>query len=333
MKDVAAYAGVSQPTVSNVLNGVPNVSEASRMQVWKAVKELGYLPNQAARILKANCSKTIGVVVPDISSGYYTEIVEHIEAALRQSGYLIYLCNTSYESQLENEYLSQLLKYRVDGVLICYGVIQDVIYHRLQEASVPFVVLDGQIQDQFPEILTVDNNNYLGSELAIEHLHQMGCRNICYASEPLYNEVLKNRYAGYKKAMEKRNLPVEKDMVFIAHKQYRRVEMGFDIGTNILLNPSIDAVYASSDYIAVGILKRLEKGGKKVPRDLLVVGYDDVLISELVSPTLSTVFQPKKDIAEQAVRMLLQSIAQKEVEEPHIMLSPHLVVRESSVKF
>jgi LacI family transcriptional regulator len=333
MKDVAKLAGVTQPTVSNVVNGSESVSSKVRARVLEAIDQLGYVPNALARGLKQQRTNTIGLIIPDIDSGFYSEITKGVERSLRTSGFITFLCNTFYNPDLEKQYLNALIQQNVAGIIIAYPLVDKKIYANFNKHNIPLVVLDDKVEDNDFIIPSVEMNNSKGSLLAVEHLHRTGAKKICFASEPLFSRALTLRYEGFRLAMKKFNLEVSEDLIFIENNQYDKIKMGYNMGAQILLSGKVDAVYASSDNLAFGIMKRFQECGLKIPEDIIIIGYDDVPLSELITPTLTTIAQPKDQMAKKGAEIMIKMIKQEEFDITEVVFEPSLIVRQSSLRF
>ena len=332
MKDVAKLAGVTQATVSYVVNKTASVSPEVVSRVQNAIKELGYVTNELAKGLKKSKSNVIGVMIPDIDAGYYSEIVKGAEKNLRKNGYMTFLCNTFYERELENKYLSTLIQYNVAGIIIGYGFVDVNAYTTILNLNIPVVAIDDRPEVEGKTIFSFENNNICGGRLAVEHLYNIGAKRICFASEPLFNKALSMRFEGYKAAMQQYGYTVNEELIFIEEKQSNKIEMGYSLGAKILLNRNIDAVFASSDDLAIGIIKRLKEHDVEIPNDIAIIGYDDVALSRLINPSLTTISQPKYKMAEEAADLLVKLMKGEDVDKKEYLLEPSLVIRESTMK-
>ena len=332
MKDVAKLAGVSQPTVSYVINGTAPVSEEVTKRVLKAIEELHYVPNMVAKSLKQKRTDIVAFLIPDIDSSYYSELAKGVEETLRESGYITFLCNTLYNIELEALYIKNLIQHKVEGIVIGYGLMKEELYQEIYKYNIPFVVLDDHTNIGREEIPSVETDNIKGSSLAVEHLHHVGAKNICFASEPLFNRTLKLRFEGFKLAMERLGHSISDDRVFIETMEYNKFDMGYSIGAKIFINKEIDAVFASSDNLAIGILKRFEELNVSVPEEVIIIGYDDIPLARLVTPTLTSVAQPKQPMGQKGVELLVKMIKGEKIIDKRIMLDPSLIIRKSTMK-
>jgi len=319
MRDIARIAGVSQATVSYVINNSNDISEEVRKNVLDAAERLGYIPNFVARNLKIRKTNIIGIIVPDVMNNYYNEMIKYAEKIAREMGYFIFICYTMHNKNIEDWYVISLIQQKVAGVIICYGLTNRDCYKKLQKYNIQFVVIDdelNEIEGTAPSILV---DNIKGSFLAVKHFVSSGIKDIAYCSEPLYSYALRDRYKGFILAMDEYGLNINRDMVYIADKKnaYEKIKLG-------------RGIFASNDQIAFGIIKRLNKMGIRIPRDIAVVGYDNISFSSVMSPSLTTINQPIKSMSIKGVGILLEMIDNQEVIKERMILEPNIIVRESA---
>jgi len=332
MKDVAASAGVSQPTVSHVLNGTASISEEVTERVLKAIEDLRYVPNMVAKNLKQKKTDTIAFIIPDIDSGYYAQLAKGVEERAREHGFITFLCNTFYNPELESRYIMNLIQHKAEGIVIGYGMVKEEVYREIYKYNIPFIIVDDSATVERYCVPSVEIDNIKGSYLAVQHLHDAGAKKLCFASEPLYNKTLRNRFEGFKRAMDEFGYEVSQDQLFIESVEYNKMEMGYSIGAKILLNGSIDAVFASSDNLAVGIMKRFEEHNVRVPDDIIVIGYDDIPLAKLVTPALTSIAQPKYPMGQMGVDLLMSIIKGQDIKNKRIVMEPSLIVRKSTIR-
>lgn len=331
MKDVAMKAGVSQPTVSHVINGTTFVSPGKKEAVLNAIKELGYVPNVMAQNLKSRSSKVIGLIVPDVGIGYYSEIVRIIEMELSKEGYVLILCNTFYDSELEDKHIATLIQYNPAGIIFGYELVNDNIYKSVKANEIPSVILDGHSPKSGLDIPSIEMNNILGAKLAVDHLYSNGARKIAFVSEPLISKALIDRYEGYKMALDEKGIEYDSTVCFIEKNEYDKLEMGYSLSANLLTNSHIDAVFVSSDQVTYGVIDRLREYDIKIPEDMLVLGYDDNPISKIFN--LTTIAQPKAHMSELGAKTLLRLIRNEALsdDEKRFDLEPSIIIRKSTV--
>ncbi|HHU64009.1 MAG TPA: LacI family transcriptional regulator [Clostridiales bacterium] len=330
MWDVARLAGVTQATVSHVINGTASISQEVKKRVSEAIDELGYVPNAAARSLKQNKTYTIGLIVPDVHSGFYSQMAKAVEESAREHGYITFLCNTSYHPQLEDYYINNLIQQQVAGIILGYGLVDQKVCNKVLNARIPLLMLDSSLKIGDWQVPSVEVDNLKGSWLAVEYLYNMGIKEIGYISEPLYNNTLKLRYEGYVKAMENLGCTINKDFIDIHAKEYDKIKMGYESVDKILAQGKPRAIFVSADQLAFGAIKRLTELKIKIPEDIAIVGYDDIPLSTVVTPRLTTIFQPIDQMGKMGFEMLKKLIDGTKIPNKKVVLDPKLVVRESA---
>ncbi|QAS59811.1 LacI family DNA-binding transcriptional regulator [Clostridium septicum] len=294
IKDVAREAGVSIATVSRVLNDIDVVNEDTKKKVLDAIKKLGYRPNIVARSLKTQRTKTIGILVPDISSGFYPEIVRGAEDVANIYDYNVILCNSDFDSEKEKEYLRVLKEKMVDGVIYMSSSLHDEILDIINELDLKTVLVETKDKDGTLPSVTIDN---------IKATYE--------STNYLFNKGLK----------------IDEELVFT---ETLKVTTGYDaIESFESLNKEYDAVVCASDEIAMGVINGLRDHGKKVPEDVSVIGFNDNAVASVFYPKITTINQPSYDMGSVAMRMLIKLLAKKEVEEAQYVLDYNLVERES----
>lgn len=326
MKDIAQLAGVTQPTVSHVINGTASISKEVTERVNRVIRELNYRPNALAKGLKTNKTNIVGLIVPDVGNGYYALVARAIESELVKMGYAVFLACTGYDEILEKNYLDNLLQYNVEGIVIAYQLTNRSSIDKLIRMNKPFVTLDDELWNN--PASSVHINHFEGGYAATEYLLKIGRKRVAYVSEPLAIEAIKERLAGYKKAHEDMGFPVDRSLVVTARNVYDKFKMGYELGRKIVAkNP--DGIFAASDVLAFGVLRALSEAGKRVPEDIALVGYDDVPMAKVATPALSTVAQPVNIMAEIGIEKLV-AMMQGETVLSDNMLKPKLVVRETT---
>lgn len=331
MNDVANLSGVSQPVVSYVLNNTAPVSAEVREKVLEAIKSLGYVPNALAKSLKQKKTNTIGLLIPAIDSGYYVEVIKHAEKHLRNKGYITFLFNSDYDPILEQLYIQTMVQQDVAGIIIGYGLVDSGIYDHILNYDIPLVVLDDKVEGKDENIACVEIDNITGGRLAIQHLKNIGAKRICFASEPLFNRALKMRYEGFVKGINQYEYDSEEVRVYIENTHYNTIDMGYNIGSKIILD-NVDAVFCTTDNLAFGIIKRLQDYGYQIPEDIFIMGYDDVPFCKYITPTLSTISQPIAEMVKNGTEILDCLIKGEAVSKDYSLLEPSLIIRESTMR-
>lgn len=349
IKDVAKEAGVSISTVSNVLNGTKYVSEELAKKVQRAVKELNYEVDPIARNMKNHHSQTIGVISVDICGLFYPYVMKGIYERVNQEGYHILIVDLSdssdSRSSLEKEIdgFKKLASNRVDGIIFASmvsglnekGFVKEILKITNARKKIPVVALEKDFSGY--GIDSVFSDNVEGAYKATKHLLECGCRNIAHITAPIFSNAGIERLEGYKKALTEAGIVVDTELS-VANGNYTH-QSGY-IAMNELLKkyPQVDGVFIANDQMAVGAMKALAQNGKRTPEDVKVIGYDNVFISSVMEPSLSTIDVRKKDFGRVAADILLERI--KEQDSPEVkkkeviemQLETRLTVRKSTSK-
>ncbi|MGL5244607.1 MAG: LacI family DNA-binding transcriptional regulator [Sarcina sp.] len=326
IKDVAKEAGVSIATVSRVLNDIDVVNEETKKKVLEAIKKLGYRPNIVARSLKTQRTRTVGILVPDISTQFYPEIVRGAEDVANIYNYNVMLCNSDFDLEKEKEYLRVLKEKMVDGVLYMSSSLNDNILELINELDLKTVLVETKDKNgELPSVTidnisaTYDSTNYLLdkelNKLAFIGVKQDG------------NTAWAQRFEGYKKALEERAIEIDEELMYFGNL---KIKTGYEGIIEILERGTMpEGVICASDEIAIGVINALRDKGVKVPEEVSVIGFNDIYSAQVVYPRLTTVAQPMYDMGSIAMRMLIKLINQKTLEEGHFVLPYKLVERES----
>ncbi|MEW6045977.1 MAG: LacI family DNA-binding transcriptional regulator [Bacillota bacterium] len=329
LRDIAREAGVSINTVSRALNGKQDVSEATRSLVQSVAARLDYRPNQLARGLRQQRTATIGVVVADLANPFFAEVVEGIERTASQEGYSIILANTEENQDREQQAVRTLVERQVDGILIAPTQSSDDAIRYLMQRHVPFVLLARFFEGL--DAPAVVNDDREGARLAVRHLIQRGHRDILYLNGPPYNSSARLRLAGYRDALEEADIPFRPSLVISTDARstggYAAIQQALAGGLKFT------AVFCFSDYVSFGAIKALRQARLAIPRVVAVIGYDDIDLSAIVEPTLSTVRIAKTRLGQVAAHMLLGMIGGSNGLGERVgvvVLSPQMVIRESA---
>jgi LacI family transcriptional regulator len=307
--DVANLSGVSKSTVSNVLRGAGRVSAATRSRVLESIEALGYRPNSLARDLVRRRSNTIGVVLGDLANTFYADLVKLLELRISDAAYTTIVCNTDGRLELERARVEMLLERAVSGVVMLQFGGDGSVLDELALARVPVVVIS--CWDERADCVAVDDR--AGMAAAVEHLHGLGHRRIAHVTSHLVEDSTRAaRYAGYERAMRGHGL----EPVLLNADEWTGGE-------------GLTAFAAANDVIAIELIDRLEAGGKRVPADVSVVGFDGTDLGAHPRIALTTVAQPRGRLIAEGVALLLERM-QSDGAARHIRLEPELVVRAST---
>ena len=326
IKDVAKEAGVSIATVSRVLNDIDVVNEETKKKVLEAIKKLGYRPNIVARSLKTQRTRTIGILIPDISNQFYPEIVRGAEDVANIYGYNVMLCNSDFDTDKEKEYLRVLKEKMVDGVLYMSSSLENDILDLINELDVKTVLVE--TDDKNADLPSVTIDNVKATYEVTKYLIDKDIRDIAFIGVSREdNNAWKKRFTGYKNALQESNIEFREEFTYFHNL---KVETGYT-GVIEMLNRGVSpkAIVCASDEIAMGAINALRDKGLKVPEDVSVVGFNDNAVASYFYPKLTTVKQPSYDMGSVAMRMLIKLINNKVLEEGHFVLNYKLVERDS----
>jgi LacI family transcriptional regulator len=325
IRDVARAAGVSTATVSHVINNTRFVSEEVRARVREAIEACGYYPNAHARSLASGRSHLLGLVVSDISNPFFPELVKAIEAAAFERGYDVMLSNTNYDPDRTSHYVRRFIERKVAGVALMTSELDTALIGELASRKVSVVFLDLGEPGFHMSNLRVDYET--GIEEAIAHLVSLGHREIAFVSGPKHLPSAARRLEAFRASMG-RHLPdapvrvVDGDFKLEGGKRAARELLG---GRHL---PT--AVVAANDMMALGAMDELRAAGLDVPRDVSVVGFDDIAFTALAEPRLTTVCLPRGELGRRAVEALMMTIEHPDQRGVEIGVETHLVVRAST---
>lgn len=299
--DVAKQAGVSVTTVSRVLNNRGYISEATRKKVYQTMAELNYQPNEIARSLLRKQSNVLGLIIPNVSHPFFSELANYVENYAYKNGYKLLLCNSQLDPVKEKEYIEMLKRNRVDGIIMGSHTLQVDDYKNLHS---PIVTLDRLISSDIPYVAS---DNYYGGKLAAQLLLDKGCTKIAHICGNLELQMLSNqRTMAFRDVMESTGTEyviVQTDMNVFDQKQYEGM-----IHSLLRKHPDIDGIFATSDIIAAFAINECIKVGKRIPEDVKVIGYDDVNLASWIMPSITTIKQPIEQIGCQAVELIIKQI-------------------------
>ena len=328
IKDVARDAGVSIATVSRVLNNVDVVNEDTKKKVQEAIKKLGYRPNIVARSLKTQKTKTIGILVPDISNQFYPEVVRGAEDVANIYDYNIILCNSDSDLDKEKEYIRVLKEKMVDGMLYMSSSLDKEILNLIDEVEIKTVLVETKIAGEKYPSVTIDNKK--AAYDATKYLLDKGNQKVAFIGlKKDKNNATSQRYSGYEKALKDAGKEVDLGLVYFGDL---KAADGYN-GINVILeNQEIDAVFCASDEIAMGAINALRDKGLSCPEDVDVMGFNDSYAASIFYPKITTVAQPMYDMGSVGMRMLIKIVNNKPLDEDQYTLQYYLVERDSVKK-
>lgn len=329
INDIAKMANVSKGTVSRVINNKPEgVSEETRRRILKIIDEVGYVPNSNARSITVSETKTIGLIIPDVSNPFFAELARGVEDCSSEYGYTVFLCNSDMDIEKQKNYLNALLEKRVDGIILnTSGDFNDKKFRdKFYKINIPVVLIDRKTQD-LERYKGVFIDNIEAGYKATKYLISGKNENIAYLAGTYGIDTTMKRLEGYKKALTEASIELKPD--YIVYGEYS-IKSGYERTLSLMKgHREIQAIFAGSDIIAIGAIKALKDMNILVPDEVEVVGIDDISISNLISPSLTTVAQPIYEIGYKASEKLINFINNKSDYEDEF-LPTKLVIRNST---
>lgn len=328
IRDVARKAGVAPITVSRVINNSGYVSAEKRQRVEAAVAELGYIPNRLASGLRHNQTKTLALLVSDITNPFWTTVARGVEDAARAQGFNVILCNTDESVEKQADYLDLVLQKQVDGILLVPVESECAAITRIQQQNAPVVVLDRQVPGAAVDVVRCASEE--GAYQLTHLLLTLGHRHIALLNGSEAVSIAGERAQGYARALAEFDVPPENSTIFYGGFT---LDGGLQTAQEALqCVPRPTAFVATNNFIAIGALRTLAQAGINVPEDIAVVGFDDLPAELVVEPFLTVVAQPAYQMGQIATELLLERIGDKQAPDQwqHIVLPTELIVRKSS---
>lgn len=329
LKDISEKVGVTESTVSRVLNGIPKASQETREEILRVAREMGYNRNQIARSLVTKETNTIGLIISDLSNTYFARVAGGIEEIASKYGFSLILSTTGGREQEELKYINLMQEKRVDGLLFASGRMPESCKQALKKINIPIVVVAREIGEDLP---SVHINNIEESYRAVEYLIEAGHRQLAMISGTLTDkESGAYRLQGFKQALKDHGLDYKEELVVEGDF---KLESGYRAMQKILKYSSeseapITAVFTASDEMGVGAIKAIKASGREVPSDISVIGFDNNIISLATDPELTTISQPEEKLGYKAMEMLYKIMQGEELDQQRIYLPCHLIERDS----
>ncbi len=314
-------------TVSRVINNSGYISQETRQRVEQAIAELGYVPNALARGLRFKQTKTLALVLTDITNPFFTTLARGVEDTASEQGFSVIFCNTDESEEKEASYLNVLVQKQVDGVLLVPAQSAPESVTFLRERGVRFVVLDRRIPGTDAD--TVRGDSEQGAYALVRHLLELGHRRIAALSGPEAVSTAADRVAGYQRALAESGLTPEPALV--RYGSFTQ-QSGYTMARAALaLRQPPTALFTGNNFIAIGALRALREARLRVPDDLSLVTFDDLPAAAVIDPFLTVAAQPAYEMGRRATALLLERLAEGGPPAPQeIVLPPELIVRQSS---
>jgi len=341
MADVAREAGVSTMTVSRVVNNKGEISPATRQRVQEVIERLGYRPSGIARGLATHRTRTLGLVIPDVANPFFSDVARGAEHVAYAQGYNVFLCNTEEDPQRELAVLRSLEEKRVDGVVLCSSRLDDEELHKVVARHSTVVLVNRRLEPMGAEngVGVVVLDDVAGGKMVTRHLLDTGHRAVGLLAGPLASHSGRWRAEGYRAALAAAGAPYDPAWEIACPADVdggRRAAAGL-----LAVHPELTALFCYNDLVAVGALHACADLGRRVPDDIAVAGFDDIMLAALVTPPLTTCRVPRYELGVQAMQLLLNQIRgcpdeagqDADIGErscAEVVLRPELVVRTSA---
>jgi len=325
IKDVARESGVNTSTVSRALNNGYGVNDETRKHVLQVAARLNYRTNQVARGLVTGRSRTIGLIVSDIRNPFFAEVARGAEDAAYRAGHDLVLCNSDLKAEKQMGYFDSLLAKRVDGIVMnSVAVLSRAQQDQLWAAGVPIVLLNRS--SDYRRFSSVLGDNLQGGEIAGNYLIDLGHTRVGHITGPRAHGNFADRSKGFLKAFHERGFS-EPEIIYVEHT----FAGGYESASELLGSDRRNtAIFAGNDVLAFGCIRAAIEKGIRIPDDLSIIGFDNVEISQITSPPLTTVDQPKYEIGKSAIEMLLNMMAKDGIRAPeHRVIGVRLIERQS----
>jgi LacI family transcriptional regulator len=304
IRDVAKLAGVAPITASRVISNSGYASDEVRQRVNQAAEQLGYVPNVLARSLRSKRTRTLALVLTDITNPFWTTVARGVDDAASEEGYHVIFCNTDESASKQESYLEALIQKQVDGILLVPARSKESPIKLLHQQNVQVVLLDRRLPNMEVDVVRCDSSG--GAYQLVQLLLKLGHRRIAILSGPSGVSSADDRVAGYKRALQEAGLKTEDQLIIYGDFS---LESGYQMTHDLLaMTPRPTALFASNNFIAIGALKALHDAGLVVPEDMSVVGFDDLPAAIVVEPFLTVAFQPAYEMGQRATKRLLECL-------------------------
>ncbi|MFD1851070.1 catabolite control protein A [Oceanobacillus bengalensis] len=325
--DVAREANVSMATVSRVVNGNPNVKPTTRKKVLATIEQLGYRPNAVARGLASKKTTTVGAIIPDISSIFFSELARGIEDIATMYKYNVILSNSDQNKDKELTLINTMLEKQVDGILFMGGTITEDHINQFKTANVPVVL--AATYDDTKEMASVNIDYEEAAYEATKHLIEKEPNQPAFVTGSEETSINRYKFNGYKRALEEANISFNESLVVEGDYSY---DSGIEAVKQIIeLQEKPSSIFVVSDEMALGVIHGAQDMGYKVPEDFQVFGFNNTRLATMIRPTLSTVVQPMYDIGAVAMRLLTKYMNKEEVAEKNVVLPHRIEIRDSTL--
>ena len=335
LKKLANLLGISITTVSKALKNYPDVSPKTKKAVFELAEQLNFTPNSFAVNLRTKHSNTIGLILPEVSDHFCSNVIKGVVEEANKHGYMVIILQSNESLELEKKQVELLFNKRVDGIIMSLSdqTNNDNHLKEILKRGIPFVQFD-KISKLINSSKVVINDQKASMD-AVQHLIDIGCKKIAHIRGPENPQNATDRFIGYKKALDKNGIPFNSKLVYTSDNW--SFEEGYDFTEQILKDhPDVDGIFAVSDLVAIGVLSYLNEKRIKMPDQIALIGFSNWFMSKFMSPKLSTIDQPSYEMGVAAFSILLEEMISNKDAKPFkprtIELETSLIARESSLK-
>jgi DNA-binding LacI/PurR family transcriptional regulator len=322
---VAKLANVSIATVSRTINHIPTVNPKMAKRVWEAIRELNYFPNTQARALVSGRSRLLGLIVSEITNPFFPELIQGFEEVAVENGYEILIGSTNYDPERMKSCIRRMVERNAEGVAIMTFGIEQPLLDQLADRKIPLVFVDFAPNRPGMSVLRVDYHH--GIRQAVQHLAALGHRSIAFVAGPLRLHSAQSRLVAFKKALQECGIPVNEKLIVEGD---HTMEGGMTAAERLTAQKNLPtAIMCSNDMLAIGVLHRLSRSGLRVPDDVSVIGFDDIHMSAMMIPPLTSIQMSRSDLARAAVGALRAHVEETSPKREY-KIDTHLIVREST---
>ncbi|TGD78262.1 LacI family DNA-binding transcriptional regulator [Hymenobacter wooponensis] len=333
LRDLAKHLNLSTSTVSRALADHRDISEATKDRVRQMAQELNYRPNQLAAALRKGHSKTLGVIVPHIKGYFFPAVMNGIEKVATREGFNVLLCQSNEDSAREKRNIEALLAAQVEGILVSVSATTQMDlkhFEQVRQQGVPLVFFD-RVPD-LPQSMAVILDDFQGAYQAVRHLIEQGCTRIAHLAGPQHLNTSRNRFLGYKAALEAHGLPYQEEEQVYSLPALTHEAGRLGMQHLLALDPPLDGVFAAYAIPSVGALEVLREKGIRVPQDIAFACFSNEPFTTMTQPQMTVVDQRAEQMGETAVRLFLQLLKRGPAYmPPHLILKPELIIRDSSL--
>jgi len=330
MKEVAAAAGVTIGTVSHVINGTASISEKTKEEVWRVIKEMGYSPNPMAQYMRSKRSRIIGLFVPDLTNHFFAKTASVFTQLAYKNGYTVLILENSYSPEKEKQNVQILIRNYAEAAVVLCGFLDDSQADKLLEKNIRIVYADCMSNHKNISYICFDNHVVMSQIIA--YARKKGYSSIGYFSEPLILNNLITRFDSFREALKENGIPYREDHIFLSERLTKdHLRNGYAYMKEILQTSDIAQLpklwITSSDLSAIGAIRALKEAGIRIPEDMAIIGWDNLEISENIFPSLTTVHQDQAELGEKSWQLIFGLLNKKNPE--NIILNQKIIFRQS----